>query len=246
MSENKTPELYEDYLAWKGWESEINFGQNDRMTNIGFRKQLKGIVDCNQNGLRVLEIGFGQGKFLAFARDCSWDVTGLEINQDLVKIAQNTGFDAKYSESLKDMIDKSFDLIVAFDVLEHIPQPDIIPILQTLNKKLKAEGKIFLRFPNGDHWLGNIHQNGDPTHVTAIGYSKLTYFTAMAGLKVVLFRGARRPGFERGMFHGIHKLLTEPVKRAIATVQRLIYVPGLPIVLYRSDCVAVLRRETGV
>jgi 2-polyprenyl-3-methyl-5-hydroxy-6-metoxy-1,4-benzoquinol methylase len=56
----------------------------------------------------------------------TWDVRGTEINEDLVSIAKQNGFKVTHAADLSKFNDSTYDLIVAFDVLEHIPQ-EILP-----------------------------------------------------------------------------------------------------------------------
>ena len=90
--------------------------------------------------------------------------------------------------------DGSFDLIVAFDVFEHIDPHESIGFLRTLTSKLADGGALLLRFPNVDTWIGNPFQYGDVTHVNAIGALKMQYYAKEAGLAILRLRGAKRRG----------------------------------------------------
>ena len=47
----------------------------------------------------------------------------------------------------------NYDLIVAFDVLEHIPQEDL-PSFKKVQRLLKEDGSFIARFPNCDSPFG--------------------------------------------------------------------------------------------
>ena len=121
-----------------------------------------------------------------------WDVFGVELNDNLISSAKKAGFEVKPDDLIK--FEKSeFDLIVAFDVIEHVEQSEILDFLVTYKSLLADSGKVLLRFPNGDSPLGLQLQNGDPTHKTWIGSNKIQYFAEMCGFEVVELRGASQP-----------------------------------------------------
>jgi 2-polyprenyl-3-methyl-5-hydroxy-6-metoxy-1,4-benzoquinol methylase len=232
-----------DYVEWKGWVDQTPFGLLERGETRYFDDELRGVIPGDGRALRVLEIGYGNGSFLTYCREKGWDVIGTELEDGLLESATRAGFTALPAHELDRVPDDSFDLIAVFDVLEHIPQEHIPGMLSTLAAKLRADGRMIFRFPNADSWLGNPLQNGDPTHVTAIGYLKMTYFALQTSLDVVAFRAARRHGFQTSTANGLYKLFAGPVIDVMATVKRLLYFPALPVVLSTSNVVCVVRRR---
>jgi SAM-dependent methyltransferase len=170
-------------------------------------------------------------------------VTGTELLPELVSAAQDAGFSAYGADGLAEVPDDSFDLIAGWDVFEHIDPAQSVDFLRALRTKLRPDGALFLRFPNADSWLGNAFQNGDPTHVNAIGAHKMTYYAHEAGLRIVLFRGARRRGFQTSVIHGVHRMTAGAYAEIAGTVRRAIYFPALKVVLSTSDVVCVLSPE---
>ena len=192
---------------------------------------------------KVLEIGFGNGAVLAFGRARGWAMTATELQPELVTTAIGLGFDARDSTAVQDLHDASFDGIVALDVFEHIPPETSIAFLTGLGRKLRVGGHIVLRFPNADSWLGNAFQNGDPTHVNAIGLAKMTYYARAAGLRIDSFRAATRRGFATSAVHGLHSLTAGNYIKLSAAVSRALHFPALPVVLSTSDVVCSLTRD---
>jgi 2-polyprenyl-3-methyl-5-hydroxy-6-metoxy-1,4-benzoquinol methylase len=229
------------YTEWKGWVEETPFGQLDAGEAAYFSAELKDVRAQGRRIQDVLEVGYGNGAFLSYCRQQGWNVSGTELGPDLVAAGRAAGFDTRGADELAAIADGSVDLIAVFDVLEHIPQDDIIDFLSTLSSKLRPGGVMLLRFPNADSWLGNAMQNGDPTHVTAIGYLKLTYFAQRCEMDVVRFRGAKRHGFKTSFVHGVYALVAGPVIGISASLKRALYFPGLPVVLSTSNVVCLLR-----
>jgi 2-polyprenyl-3-methyl-5-hydroxy-6-metoxy-1,4-benzoquinol methylase len=225
------------YASWKGWGTNAKFGALTKGDEATFRTETSAFKRIE----RVLEIGFGEGSFMTFCRKQGWIVTGTELNQILVEAARTAGFDAHLARDAEHVLsDATFDLIAAFDVLEHIPPDDAIAFLAVLKAKLSPGGTILLRFPNADTWLGNVAQHGDPTHTQQIGYFKLQYFAKKAGLDITDFRGQARLGFAYGWKRGIHNILTTPIILAIGWISKLLHYPGVPVVLTSQNIIAVL------
>lgn len=225
------------YIDWKDWTGD--FASLSRANSAYFDRELATLTNLGPNAA-ILEIGFGSGEFLAFCQARGYNVTGLEMNQLLVDHAKTKGFDARPAEALFSFDAGSFDAVIAFDVIEHIPKADIPSFLAAVRNCLKSDGRALLRFPNGDSWLGRVNQNGDPTHVSEIGYYMLDYFAGQAALEIQTFRSPMSPGFAAGVVRGLHSLFARPVAKFIAGLQHLIYLPASPVVLSTANVVAVL------
>ncbi|GAC1375454.1 MAG: hypothetical protein NVSMB40_13410 [Aquirhabdus sp.] len=177
----KESNIYESYLVGKNWGED--FGILDDYTRRYYDIELKEVTsNLDNKNIKVLEIGFGNGGFLTYAREKNWDIYGVEINDDLIATAKEKGF--KACGSIDFLNDGTFDLIVAFDVLEHILPSDIIEFVNTIKSKLKKDGYFLARFPNGDSPIGMRNQNGDLTHVNAIGSEKIYQISRICNFEI--------------------------------------------------------------
>ncbi|CAN5209962.1 hypothetical protein BH11ACT4_BH11ACT4_01810 [soil metagenome] len=228
------------YTDWKSWNE--GFGAIAKGDLDYFTRELRGIAR-HRPPQDVLEIGFGNGAFLAYCRSQGWPVIGTELSAAQVRSGREADFDVYLSDETSAFGDRSFDLIAAFDVLEHIPPADSVNFLADLAGRLRPGGHLFLRYPNADTWLGNPHQNGDPTHVNAIGYHKMSFLAHGAGLRIVEYRAPVRRGFSTSMIHGIHSMTAGPLISVLAGIQKGLYFPGLPYVLSSPNVVCVLTRS---
>ena len=226
------------YSEWKGW-SEDSFGALTRSDVDYFEREMSR-VGRRRPVRTVLEIGFGDGKFLEFARSRGCEVTGVELLPELVERATAAGFRAHTADDEHSVPAHSFDLVVAFDVLEHISPEHSVAFLASLAEKLSERGRVVLRFPNADSWLGNPFQNGDHTHVNAIGIMKMEYYAREAGLRIVDFRAPARRGFKSSVVHGVHGMTAAPIVKTVAGIVRALYFPDLKVVLSSGNVVCVL------
>jgi SAM-dependent methyltransferase len=174
----------EHYSDLKNWD--INsFGELKSSTKRYFFKLLKKTKKELPPNSNVLEIGFGNGSFLEYSKQRSWNINGTEVNLGLVEIAAKKGFLTSQTSNLNLFQDNSFDLVVALDVLEHIEQEQILHFLMEVKRVLKTDGVFLARFPSGDSPFGLATQNGDITHIMTIGTGKIKHFVNYLNVKLV-------------------------------------------------------------
>ncbi len=221
----KRVEYGQDYMAWKSWGHD-SFGKLARTKARYYDAELKRAGRPFPNGARVLEIGFGNGSFLGYARMKGWEASGTEANAGLVELARQQGFDAHHVEDLSSFPGDAFDLVVAFDVLEHIPQEVMPDFLLQVRRILKDKGCFLARFPNCDSPFGLVYQNGDPTHVTAMGSKKVHFFAAKASMKVVYVGGEAQPlAAVEGVVHLLHRMVAITLKRSLDAFVNVVFYP---------------------
>ena len=102
-----------------------------------------------QPGMRVLEIGCGGGSLMNHVRESGLHVVGVEVNPVRIEEAR-----ARYaalpllqiSGSELPFVDAQFDLVLSFDVFEHIPDSD--RHLAEVGRVLKPDGWYLMQTPN--------------------------------------------------------------------------------------------------
>ena len=173
----------QNYEDWKNW-SELNFAKASAEENLYFSKLRKKFK--LRNNLDVLEIGYGNGSFLDFSRTIGWNISGVETIPELINRASHNNFEV--FKNIDDVQNK-YDLIVAFDVLEHIESKDLGFFLEKIKRCLKSNGEFIFRTPNGSSPLGLANQHGDVTHVNIITQSKMHYWANSSNLNLNYYGG---------------------------------------------------------
>lgn len=228
------------YLTWKRWE-EKKFGILKRSGRIYYDAEIKKTGLKKRVALRVLEIGFGNGSFLTYAKQKGWDVVGVEINNDLVETASRYGYDVVCAESLAEFSDCDFDLVVAFDVLEHIGPKDLPNFFKEVARVLKNNGVLLARFPNGDSPFGLMNQNGDLTHVTAMGSGKVRYLASTAGAEIVYIGPEAQPLFDGNIGHLVNRSIARPIKWLTNLLVNFVFLPRANVSFCSPNLVAAIR-----
>jgi cyclopropane fatty-acyl-phospholipid synthase-like methyltransferase len=189
---------YSNYMAWKKWDDQ-EFGTYDKALSAYFRQELSlcGIADIA--GIRVLELGFGNGAFAGWVRRGDAEYVGVEMIQELVDRGRACGFDVKLATvAIDDLAPPGhLDLIVAFDVFEHVCIDDLRSLLRKMHAYLRSGGRLLARVPSGDSPFSRAIQFGDLTHRTVLGSSAIAQLAEQTGFAV---EAVREPAFPlRGM-----------------------------------------------
>lgn len=176
--------VYDDYVRLKGWR--FATGECPPGEAAYFAAELGRHGFCCE-GRSILEIGFGSGTFLRFARDNGADVVGVEIQEELLEAARAEGYAVfgSVDKVIETYPDRCFDLVAAFDVLEHLQPEESVAILRKLRRLIQSgTGLLIARFPNGDSPFGLPLQNGDYTHSVALGAGIVEQILGRSGWRI--------------------------------------------------------------
>ena len=131
------------------------------------RKDMELIAELVPKGSRVLDLGCGNGEFLAHLRDhrqCSG--YGIEINDANVLACTQRGVNViqlNLEEGLALFDDRSFDVVLQLDTLQH---------LRNTEKMLRETARVgrigIVSFPNFAHWPNRLHVASGRMPVTRV------------------------------------------------------------------------------
>lgn len=232
-----TNPLDKAYVDWKSWQR-ADFGRPTAASCAYFSKLWTTFIGGSRTPYRVLEIGFGNGQFLGWCQQQGQAVAGVETNGELLACARQAGFDSH--ASLTELSDKGFDLIVLFDVIEHLPETELPAYLRMLKHRLAENGQIILRTPNGGSPFGLNNQHGDPTHTAILTRNKLKYLAHGAGLRVHYCGKDIYPLYS-GRLHSLPgRLLRCVLSRGLEALIRFAFAPQPPGIL-SANLLTVLR-----
>ena len=153
------------------------------------------------NGKALLDFGCGAGGFLILAKDYA-DVYGIERQDSLENHFKKNNI--KVFKSLND-IDKKFDIITMFHVLEHLKDP--VAALQELLTYLKDNGEIIIEVPNSDDALLSIYKCSKfanfthwRCHLYSFNEKSLKIMLKKAGIKINYIKPVQRYGLANHLY----------------------------------------------
>lgn len=139
---------------------------------------------CPKSSMRLLDVGCGVGYYLKDAIDEGFDAYGIDIseyaiNNPLPEVVGKTRLggitDIPFGPD-------QFDVITAFDVIEHIHPRDTEKALIELYRVLKPDGILILTTPSGFYgeWVKDLtHINVRPPKYWKIMFTKAGFKLAM-------------------------------------------------------------------
>jgi len=235
MSKLPSTDVYAGYELWKKWDRPFSYSEDEAAY---YKGEMRGL---EIGGADVLEIGFGAGGFIAWARDCSARVVGVEIIPALAEAARARNIELLPPEFEGVTADHTgrFDTIVAFDVFEHFTLDVVTVRLKACETMLKGGGHLILRFPNGQSPFGLAPQNGDPTHRSILSRGVFEQLTQGMGLRVVRYAPSfrvRGGGFGKRLARNFRYFIRDLIAKALNFIyaQEIPWDPVVVLVLRKS------------
>ena len=145
---------------------------------------------------RALEIGPGEGTFMALARDHGKRICGIESNPELVAHCRGQGLEVTEGVWPDVKPEGSFDLVVLFHVIEHIR--DLTAAMEAAQALLTPQGLVCLETPNAWRPAGNLQK-------TFIGPDHPIVFTPNSLRSMLRVCGFEEIGFSE-VEHGLRVL----------------------------------------
>ena len=95
----------------------------------------------------ILDLGCATGNYSAALKELGYDVKGADVNPEYVRKSKERGIDAVVIDDTVPFPDKSFDTVICFEVIEHVPD------VQKLLKEAKrlARKNVLFTTPNSEH-----------------------------------------------------------------------------------------------
>lgn len=139
---------------------------------------------------RLLDIGFGDGRFLRECKKRGFKVYGLEVSKKDVELIQQEGIDAFYGTTEQFVTfwkgKPLFDWITCFETLEHLFDPALC--LKSIWLLLRPGGKLVVSVPlrTRAKILFTTQEDVDtpPGHMTSWSFDALRYALEHSGFKV--------------------------------------------------------------
>jgi 2-polyprenyl-3-methyl-5-hydroxy-6-metoxy-1,4-benzoquinol methylase len=138
-----------DYSKTQWGISEI---ENYKSNFQGYEIELliNGLKNKTKNKLKVLDLGCGGGNVDGFLKKKfpHWDITGIDVSVEALKVARKNFPGVKFVNSSVDNLNykpKSFDVILSLDTMEHFDNPD--NVVRSIFKILKDDGLCYLAVP---------------------------------------------------------------------------------------------------
>ena len=169
---------------------------------------------------QILDLGCGDGALLHFLREADYtNCRGVDISPTQVEAAEQLGVKVERGDlmqALSLMTDKSLDVIVALDVIEHLTKSELLSFADEIYRALKDGGRWIIHCPNGDSPFFAAIRYGDWTHEQVFTSTSLLQVIKAAGFGYLSCQ--EDPIVPHGLKSAIRRLLWTIVRTVIRTI----------------------------
>ena len=141
-----------------------------------------------------LDVGCGAGGLLLALGYMGYEnLSGVDCSAEQVSVATRICPNVVEGDAIKHLLrhQDKFDLITAFDIVEHFHKDELFKFLDAVYRALKPGGRMIIQTPNADSpWFGTVRY-GDFTHELAFNSTSLELVTGVVGFKSYQSRECR-------------------------------------------------------
>lgn len=144
------------------------FRGNETIIKKRQKKYIKYFDSCRN----VLDVGCGRGEFLELLNEENISATGIDANEDMVKICREKGLDVFHINIYSFLKDKVefYDGVFCSHIIEHLDPQDAVELLDLCQLTLKPHGMLIIITPNPQNlqviantfWLDLTHKRPYP------------------------------------------------------------------------------------
>ena len=145
---------------------------------------------------KLLDVGCGNGSFIARMKNLGWQVEGTEVDEAAVEVARKHGLEVKLGElSWQKYPGNSFDVITLNSVIEHISDP--LAVLSECRRILRRGGSLVVFTPNAKSRIHSIYKDkwfdlDPPRHSHIFSFRNLKDLVQKAGFGSINIRTTSR------------------------------------------------------
>jgi SAM-dependent methyltransferase len=187
--ENPNMAVYRSYVSSGAFGTSVE-GTPDLGPRLPYLKRLVRKFFPADRQSSILDLGCGDGGLLRVAQDSGYQrLRGVDLSLEQVRIARARGLShidqAEIIPFLLQQEPGMFDLVVTFDVIEHLTKKELMTVIGEVHRILKKGGRWIIHVPNGQSpFFGRIRY-GDFTHELAFTQRSLASVLRVGGFSAI-------------------------------------------------------------
>jgi len=144
----------------------------------------------------VLDLGCGRGEFLSLLREAGIGARGVDADSDMVAYARGEGLEVEQADALaylEGLADGSLGGVFCAQLVEHLPPPALLRLLELAAAKLRPGGLLVAETINPLSPLALRSYFADLTHAQPLVPETLALLARQAGFRRVETRFLNEP-----------------------------------------------------
>jgi 2-polyprenyl-3-methyl-5-hydroxy-6-metoxy-1,4-benzoquinol methylase len=138
----------------------------------------------------ILDLGCGHGALVFFARQAGYrNVIGIDASPEQVAAAKRLGIEGVSQgdvlETLRSLPDASQDVVVTFDLIEHLTKDELLRLADEVRRTMKDGGRWIIHTANAGSPLFGMVRYGDYTHEQAFTAASINQVLSVSGFRRV-------------------------------------------------------------
>lgn len=188
-----------------------------------FEKNFKSLLPKNRQ-TRILDIGCGAGYFLQYVRSLGYmHVLGVDLSREQIDFCKKKHLEehvALITDVKKFLLRKqnTYDFIMMNDVIEHIPEEEIIDVVSSVYKALTRRGRFVVKTANLKNRWGMAVRYMDFTHTIGFTEESLRQVLYLSGFRKITMVPESHP------IHDTPSFLRVTLKTILEFVYKIEYV----------------------
>ncbi|MBZ5663997.1 MAG: class I SAM-dependent methyltransferase [Acidobacteriia bacterium] len=120
-------------------------------------RDIQAILHAHVRGRRAMDFGCGTGRSTRFLCQLGFEVTGVDIAEDMIRKARELDSSGDYrlvpGDDLRSFPPGTYDLVLAAFTFDNIAGQDKVRLLRDLGRLLNREGKLVLIVSRPDIYI---------------------------------------------------------------------------------------------
>src|SRR5688572_16410271 len=170
----------------------VGFEDAFRGSSEDIQRRLRDYIPIFAGASDVLDIGCGRGEFLALLRESGVTARGIDLNDAMVAVCREKGFDATKADALsylRGVPPGSLGGLFAAQVVEHLEPAYLTRLLESAFEALRPGAPIVLETINPACWFAFFESYiRDITHVRPLHPDTLKFLLIASGFQQIEIR----------------------------------------------------------
>ncbi len=189
-----------------------------RGSTADVRERQRPYVEDFRDAAPVLDVGCGRGEFLGLMRDAGIEARGVDADADMVAYSRGEGLEVEQADALaylEGLPEGSLGGVFAAQVVEHLPPPALLRLLELAARALRPGGLLVAETINPHSPLALRSYFADLTHAQPVVPETLALLVKQAGFREVETRFLNAPRHADDVDERIREILFAPLDYAI-------------------------------